>query len=219
MSVFRNTRIPDEATLMRAATEALTHPPDSWFSDDRLFYDWGLTIGTHRDDDLAGTSNWERITEDMRRTFPADTDVVRSSHWATGWAEQLSVRVIEPWADPRNFSARDITRAFAVITAIAMWLRDDYPLYDDTDYFRRESEQRQERRETAWGDVKWRLETDWDIYPDDITDDDYAVFEAAWQVGEENYGEGWVDEREVAADIYRLNYEEKVSPDTSEEES
>lgn len=203
MSVFRRTVLPQDETLMKAAVEALTQPPDSWFSDPDLFYSWGLTIGTHRDDDLMGASNFERITEDMQRTFPADTAIVRSSHWAVGWAEQLSVRVIEPWADPRNFSVKDITRAFAVITSVALSLVNHYPLYDETDYMEREYLEMVKNRETAWDDTVYALWLKYDVEKDDVTDADREVFDQAWEAADEYYGstEAYVDRNVVAAAI------------------
>ena len=203
MGIFGNVQLPDDDTVMKAAREALTHPPDSWFGNDDLFVTWGLTIGRTRDSDLADISNFERVSEDMSRVFPADVDFVHSSHWACGWTDELQVRVLEPWADPDDYAVRDITRAFKVITAIAVSLRDQYPLYDDTDYSRRESEQNEENREEAWADVRHELWWAHDVEDADVTEADRAVFDDAWSEAQDNYGysEAWVDRVAVAVSI------------------
>jgi hypothetical protein len=175
VSVFRNTVLPDDETLLKAAREALTQPPDSWFGNPELFVTWGLTIGYTRDSDLADVSNFERVTEDMTRTFPADTGTTTASDWASGWREELRVRVIEPWADPDNFTVRDVTRAFAVIVSVATALRESYPLYDDSDYFEREYGQWLEQREEDWRSMAHQLWYDYDV--DEPTEADRASFD------------------------------------------
>jgi hypothetical protein len=199
VSVFRNTTVPDDETLLKAAREALTQPPDSWFGDPELFVTWGLTIGYTRDSDLVDVSNFERVTEDMTRTFPADTGTTTASHWAAGWTEQLRVRVIEPWADPDNFTVRDVTRAFAVITAVATALRDNYPLYDESDYSEREYEQEMKNREQNWEDVAHRLWLDYDV--DEPAEADRASFDEFWRDAWLDSNSPWVDEFEAAEKI------------------
>ena len=199
-SIFYRTPLPDDDTVMQAAREALTHPPDSSFSDNDLFVTWGLTIGMHRDSDLADTSNFERIREDMERTFPADVYTVHARHWAVGWADQLAVRVLEPWADPDDYTARDVTRAFRVITSVVTHLREQYPLYDESDFSEREYEAMTENRDNAWADVESRLWGDHDIAKEDITEADRAVFDAEWDDALDSYGyeEAWVSDNDVA---------------------
>lgn len=205
MSVFRNTPLPDDDYVMEAAREALTHPPDSSFSDDDLFVTWGLTIGMHRDSDLVDTSNFERVTEDMRRVFPADVYVTHAGHWAVGWADQLTVRVLEPWADPYGYTARDVTRAFRVITSVAAHLREQYPVYDEADLSEREYEAMEANRADAWGDVRHQLWLAYDIEEDDVTEADRAVFDAEWEraLGEYGYAEATVSPEDVVNKVIR----------------
>jgi hypothetical protein len=197
MGIFRNTVLPDDDTVLEAAREALTHPADSSFCDGDLFVTWGLTVGMTRDSDLAETSNFERVSEDMARVFPADVRTVHAGHWGYGWTDQLAVRVLEPWADPYEFTARDVTRAFRVIVSVASYLREQYPLYDDSDYFRREAEARGEARRELWADVKHALWFAYDVEEEDVTDADREVFDEMWEQTEES----WLPRDEVAARI------------------
>jgi hypothetical protein len=199
MSIFRNVTLPDDKTLLRAASEALTHPPDSAFGDPDLFVTWGLTIGTHRDDDLIGTSNFERISADMFKVFPADAKDQMSNDWGHGWRDEMAVRVIEPWADPDDYTVRDITRAFAVIVSIATSLREQYPVYDDSDYVEREHEEEMKNKEENWRDVYWRLGMDYDV--DEPTEADRASFDEFWRDSWDSTGEPWVNESEAAEKI------------------
>lgn len=203
MGIFARTQLPDDDTLLQAAREALTHPPNSSFSDDNLFVTWGLTVGMHRDSDLADTSNFERIAEDMRHVFPADVHIVHSGHWAVGWLDQLAVRVLEPWADPYDYTARDITRAFRVITSIAAYLHEQYPLYDESDYSQREYEQNEEYRRSAWDDTVYALWLKYDVDSEDVTEADREVFDELWHAAEDHYGigEAYIDRNITAAAI------------------
>lgn len=160
MTAFASMTIPDDETLVRAATEALTHPADSWFSDGDLFVTHGLTIGRTRDSDLMDISNFERISEDMTAAFPGDVYITHASHWAFGWADQLTVRVIRDADD--DITPDNITAAFMAITSIADGLRCDYPLYDDYDYYQREYEASNEAFTEVWGDMSLQWDTDTD---------------------------------------------------------
>jgi len=151
MSTFTRTRVPDDDTLVKAATEALTRPDSYATSDDQLFWTHGLTIGQHRDSDVMDRSNYERISEDMRTEFPGDIYVQHYSHWAVGYGETLVVRVLR---DPNDdITPENITAAFTVITAIADALRSDYPVYDDSHYTQLEYDEQREQYEAEWGSM------------------------------------------------------------------
>jgi hypothetical protein len=151
MSIFMRIREPDDNTLVKAATEALTRPGSYMTSDDRLFWSHGLTFGQHRDSDVLDRSNYERISEDMRAEFPGDIDVQYFSHWAVGYGETLVVRVLR---DPEDdITPENITGAFMVITAITDGLRCDYPVYDDSHYSQLEYDEQREEYEEVWAGV------------------------------------------------------------------
>lgn len=203
MTTFDNVRIPDDDTLVRAATQALTRPDSYGTSDDNLFWTHGITIGTHRDDDLMGASNYARISEDMMAVFSdADVYVQYFSHWAVGYGESLIVRVLRDADD--DITPDNITAAFAAITAIVTGLLD-YPLYDDSDYSEREYEQSKEEFRASWGD----LMRGWDV-DEDGPEPTAAERRACWELGlyEET---GWWDHaafKDTIADMRRVDPED-----------
>lgn len=146
----------DDDSLMEAAREALKHPDCYIPPDDELFYSWGFTIGYSRDSDIRAQSNYDCVLRDARlfvEEHGCDPDdylsEVRSSHWGNGWWEQLSVRVL---VDPdavdsdgcRDISPGNITGIFRWVANVAAYLREQYPIYDDSDYLEREAAQTDE---------------------------------------------------------------------------
>jgi hypothetical protein len=198
MTTFANMRVPDDDTLVRAATQALTRPDSYATSDDSLFVTHGLTIGTHRDDDTMGVSNYACITRDMTAVFPADVYEQHFSHWAVGYGQTLVVRVLRDADD--DITPGNITAAFAAITSIAEGLRCDYPLYDDSDYSEREYAESQATFDESWRD----LTRGWDEDADGPEPDE-AERQACWELGlyEET---GWWDHdafKSAIADLRR----------------
>jgi hypothetical protein len=199
MTTFANLRVPDDDTLVRAATEALTRPDSYFTSDDNLFWTHGITLGTHRDDDTMGVSNYACVTRDMTEVFPADVYEQHFSHWAVGYGQSLVVRVLRDADD--DIEPGNITAAFAAITSIATWLRDDYPLYDESDYSEREYAESQETFDASWGD----LTRCWDEDADGPEPSD-AEQRACWELGlyEET---GWWDHDAFKATIADMRRE------------
>lgn len=70
-------------------------PNFAYFGDLPMGETWAWTFGTNRDADTLTRSNWYVITDDMKDRFPDDTQIFEASHWACGWIEQLSVRVLD----------------------------------------------------------------------------------------------------------------------------
>lgn len=197
MSIFSRPQVDDD-TLVRAAKAALTHPSDAAFwGEDDLFVTWGLgPIGRHRDSDNTDNSNYERLLEDLRKQFPADVDEIHAGHWAVGWYDHLSVRVLEPWA-PEDWTVRDVTTAFAVVIEQVTYLREQYPVYDEADLSQRDFEEREAARADQWGDVVHALWYEFDVEKEDVTEADEAVFEEFWEGTEDN----WVNRDTVAEAI------------------
>jgi hypothetical protein len=197
MGIFRYVTGPDDETLLKAAREALTHPDSAWFSDPDLFVSWGLTVSMNRDSGLVDVSNYERIYQDMSLVFPADVSESTASHWAVGWISQLAVRVLEPWADPNSYTVRDITRAFRVVTQTALNLREQYPVYDESDFSDREAEAREETRNRDRLSVGVWLSMEHELSSDDLSDDEESLFRELWRDAED---EGRAFDAQAAAD-------------------
>lgn len=136
-----------EAILVQAAKEAVEMPPDFGYRGEvALGKTWGFTpFSRNRDSDSLENSNYERIVEDLTNEFPNDFSDEQFDHWAVGWIDQLLVRVY----DKRG----QITPAFRRAVEIAQHLAEEYPVYDEDDYSRREFETDMESLENAWRDV------------------------------------------------------------------
>lgn len=192
----RSCEMPDEM-LVTAAQRCLTRPESfAYFGDLPLFESWGYSgIGQSRDSETAERSNYRRIFEDMGKLFPdEDTETnmlswvtdFRASHWAVGWVESIVVRVL--YDADEDITPQNITSAFRHIAGIARYLRDDYPLYDESDYSALEYEERTEYFEQEWNsmlrgwdeeesplpseDERWHV---WDAY--DLVDPDAEIWD------------------------------------------
>jgi len=164
-------RHADDDTLVKWAEQSLSRPDSFMYHGGYdLFRTWGMTpVVQTRDSDALEESNYARIFEDMRKTFP-DEDMgfnmlewigdFRSSHWAYGWAEQILVRVLY---DPgEDITPSNITGAFRMIMEIADFLANDYPVYDESDYSEREYKQARDYFDSEWSSVlsHWDEEDD-----------------------------------------------------------
>lgn len=129
-----------DADLITAANQALTRPGSfGYYGDLDLFSTWGLTFTQHRDSDALGRSNYRRIMEDLTALASRDgddptayVDEVHCSHWAHGWVDHIAVRVLIDPDEP--VTPNNITAVFRHAAETARYLREDYPVYDETDY-------------------------------------------------------------------------------------
>lgn len=113
--------------------QALARPRDfGWFGDDETFTTWALgPVIQHRDSGLIDRSNaavmqrWLAEAAKRGEIEPDSWRVVSASHWAVGWVEHLSYRVIDEEGSP---------------TRVARWVRafneelDRYPIADEDDH-------------------------------------------------------------------------------------
>ena len=80
--------------------KALEYPSDFGYygNNPDLFKTWtlGPVIET-RDSDLLTVSNAKCLKASLEATFPGDDewDIVGCSHWAVGWVDHLSFRIVE----------------------------------------------------------------------------------------------------------------------------
>jgi hypothetical protein len=70
-------------------------PDFSYSGDLPIGESWGFTLGVHRDSDVLSRSNWEVISGDMESRFPDDTEVIHCRHWAVGWYDHLTIRLMD----------------------------------------------------------------------------------------------------------------------------
>ena len=63
-------------------------------------------VGRHRDSDALEESNFEVISEDLRKRFPGKVAVLGFNHWGVGWVEEIGwdasdpeiVKAVHEWA-------------------------------------------------------------------------------------------------------------------------
>lgn len=148
----------DDETYVRAAREALERPSDYLhFGDERMFDFVGQTLSHTRDSDTVEESNYRSVLRDMQvlaeLLHPSEgSEWVGehcASHWLVGWVEHITVRVL---VDPdREITVENLTPEFIAVTNIAVHLKEQDPIYDDSDHSELESEQHHE----LWEKVVW----------------------------------------------------------------
>lgn len=117
-------------------TDALRRPDDFGYrgGNDEMFHTWSLGPALqHRDSDLRDKSNAKAIVETLESdpSLKNDWCVASSGHWAVGWIEQLSFRVLD--------GDGSISRVARVIKGIYNSL-EEYPLLDEQGYYDLESD-------------------------------------------------------------------------------
>jgi hypothetical protein len=192
-----------ELDLNEAAIEAAGNWQDFdcfvWFRKDELDEPsaWAVIYHSHRDSGLLDQSNAAVIDKALEPfTEGSDPDVVSESHshWAVGHVDGFSIRV---------FRNAEITPAFICYHEL-MASKADYPVLDEEDYSRRESEATFENIDLA----AWRLQQSFDL-PEDWQS---SVFDWLWQNNDsalENVDDqgAWPEEDDLEAAFINLGYE------------
>lgn len=155
----------DDEELVKAAKEALERPSDFGYNGPLpLFESWGMTYAMTRDSDVLDRSNYRRLLEDARGTATAEdgdnaedpyeyVSEVHCSHWAYGSADHIVVKVLE---DPEgDIVPENITHTFRFMADACLRLRNEYPVYDESDYSELEYEERLAAFDSEWGGVDW----------------------------------------------------------------
>lgn len=162
--------------LVKAAREALERPSDfGYFGSLPLFESWGLTFGQNRDSDVLERSNYRRLLSDAEGVATAEdgdnaedaSDYIQSvhmSHWLCGWIDQVAVRVL---IDPdKGIEVDNITNTFKFVAQACLYLRDEYPIYDESDYSELEFEECEAAFDSEWNGIDWS-----ELIPGDPDDD------------------------------------------------
>jgi hypothetical protein len=193
----------DDETLIKAAQEALTRPESFlYYGSLPLFQSWGLTYTQTRDSDVLNRSNFRRLLEDTQGVATAEdgddaedhadyVQVEHCSHWAYGYADHIAVRVLE---DPEgDIVPENITHTFRFMADACLRLRDEYPVYDESDYSELESEECEAAFDSAWDDVDWE-----ENVPDGTPDDDLKW--CIYRKLTENDTPEWFDSDEILSE-------------------
>ena len=126
---------PDVDDLERVAVEALKRPSNAAFWDERMYETHGCTMSwADRGDDLLEESNYLTALAEIQGAAGDDADEhvfdASVSHWLVGSLRQLFVQVRD--------EAGDFTPAWIEAVKIGLYLKEDYPVLDESDYSERE---------------------------------------------------------------------------------
>jgi hypothetical protein len=120
----------DRETLEQAAREALERPEPSHMRDSRLYVTHAPVISwAVNGDDLVEQSNYLTVTKYLTDLAGTDDQLVidaQMQDWAVGPLRQTFVQV-------RN-EVGAFTHVWREAVAIALYLRDKYPVFDDEDH-------------------------------------------------------------------------------------
>jgi hypothetical protein len=120
-------------------TKALARPSSfGWFGldGDGMFETWSLgPCIEHRDSTILDKANAKALRRylDARPELADDWKIVSCTHWAVGWVDHLSYRVL-------NHLTGEPTRVAKILKAWFANLRDVYPVADDDLYSEMESD-------------------------------------------------------------------------------
>lgn len=130
--------------LERAAREALTQPQPGAMWDYRLYDTHGCVMSwADRGDDILAESNYLCVLEHLQGVAVQDDGDAQEtpdeyvldvsvSHWLVGSLRQLFIQVYD--------DAGEFTETFKEAVCVVIALREDYPVFDDSDFSEREWE-------------------------------------------------------------------------------
>lgn len=154
---------------------------------------WAFTFSRTRDSDILCESNYESILTDMEEKFPDDIEEVHCNHWACGWVDHLAVKMLNEKGECTEAGKKILDWKSAL---------ENYPVANDEDFSRRESEAQHESIENAYitGDTI-------DNLPDDWVD---QVWKFLWDIGKID---PYVADEDVTFACKELNFLEKEEDD------
>jgi hypothetical protein len=158
----------DDDDYRKAADEALTRPSDASFCDDRLYTTHAPVLSwADRGDDLIAESNFHTVLAHLTEIAAqhGEEDAVFDgsvSHWLVGSLRQVYVQVY--------YEDGDFTRTFKEAVVTAHFLRDEYPIFDETDFNEREWDRNEALFDETLSEVADRHEYDSEFDRDSITE-------------------------------------------------
>lgn len=187
---------------------AKTRPNDFGYHGDLdLFNTWTLgQVLEHRDSGLLDQSNSAMIQKALEEhpEFEGQWAITHCGHWAVGWVDHLSYKVIETRRAVLHTTVYTIAPVAQFIKSLYDQL-DDYPILDEEDYSEREYEATWENLESA---ANWFVrKNDLDV-PEDYLDrvwvwldnNDPSALESADDQG------GYPDDNQLTAAFVALGW-------------
>ena len=192
--------VPDTDVLERTAVEALTRPSDAAFWDDRLYTSHGATLSwAERGDDILEESNYLMALEAIQGAAGDDADehVIDASvsHWLVGSLRQIFVQVRD--------DAGDFTPAWIEAVTIGLYLKEDYPVLDESDFSEREWEAYASNLDDAVNSIENDFDEDENVKAITAYAHEHEYFGETFgqlsngEVSWEDVGESWAEAREA----------------------
>jgi len=193
--------------------DALNRPGDFGLSPnhehyDEMFYTWSLgPVIRHRDSGLLEESNADALEKHLNEdeTLENDWEITSCNHWAVGWCDHLSFKVLDGNGEP--------SRIFRVITE---WFNalSDYPVANESDYSEREYEATLENISSE-GSI---------LFLEDSPDGwEGEVFGWLWDnnqsaIAASDYNGGYPERKEIMQALIGLGHKKLIDPDYMDED-
>lgn len=140
------------AEIQKFVKLAKTRPSDFGYSGNLdLFNTWTLgQVLEHRDSGLLDQSNSAMIQAELEKhpEFNGQWEITHCGHWAVGWCDHLSYKVIESKHNVLHTTVYRITPVAQFIAELYRQL-DNYPILNEEDYSEREYNATLENIESA----------------------------------------------------------------------
>jgi hypothetical protein len=189
----------DSEIARQIVKESKNIPDFGYHGEADLGETWAFTFSVNRDSDVLERSNWEVISEDMITRHPKNTIIDHCSHWACGWEDHLSVKMITK-------NGR-ITKAGR---RVLYWLDklDGYPAADEDHYSNMEYEEYSSNMEESIkcesrATIDDKPESWVEIVVDYIKTQMESEFDSAWD------NEGWLYKEDILEALGDLGWLEK----------
>lgn len=130
------------------AKQALTKPSDfGWWGSDSMFDTWGFAgINKTGENYLVDISNWHSVIADLKHEFGDDVYnanflEANLSHYACGSVDQLCVKILEKSVPHSEITDDIITPYFKKVVDIALYIHNEYPIWNENDHCDRQYEE------------------------------------------------------------------------------
>jgi len=105
-----------------------------------MFDTWGFAgISKNGTANLIDISNWRSVIADLKREFNdevyADNFLeVNLKHWACGYVDQLTVKILNEPKNHDDIVLEDITSYFRYVCHSALYINEECSIFDESDY-------------------------------------------------------------------------------------
>ena len=140
----------DTAALISAATSALKRPSESHWSDEEMWVTHTMMFQTPAwwltEDYIVDQANYRAVLRDLSENYPDDVSDSTFGHWTYSTYQAIKVRVLD--------ENGGVTKAFADAYGTYLFIKEQYPVYDEELLSQMESEVFDEYLDGAISDIE-----------------------------------------------------------------